>query len=82
MATLYVRDIPENLYRQVQKIALEEGRSLSSYVVLLLERATEEEKLRHKRSRALTSLRRRRQALPPGAPDAVEVLREIRRGRE
>ena len=78
MATLYVRDIPEDLYRQVQKIAQDEERSLSAYVVLLLQRATEEDKLRRKRSRALTSLRRRRQPLPAGAPDADEVLRKIR----
>ncbi|HXU29449.1 MAG TPA: hypothetical protein VN851_02630 [Thermoanaerobaculia bacterium] len=78
MATLYVRDIPEDLYRQVQKIAQNEERSLSSYVVLLFQRATEEEKLGRKRSRALTSLRRRRQPLPAGAPDAGEVLRKTR----
>ena len=78
MATLYVRDIPEDLYRQVQKIAQDEERSLSAYVVLLLERAIEEAQVRKDRSRALTSLRRRRQPLPPGAPDATEVLRKIR----
>ena len=78
MATLYVRDIPEDLYRQVQKIAQDEERSLSAYVVLLFHRAAEEDKLRRKRSRALTSLRRRRQQLPAGAPDANEVLRKIR----
>ena len=78
MATLYVRDIPEDLYRQVQKIAREEERSLSSYVILLFHRAAEEDKLRRKRSRALASLQRRRQPLPAGAPDADEVLRKIR----
>jgi hypothetical protein len=78
MTTLYDRDIPEDLYRQVQKIAQKEERSLSSYVVLLFQRATEEDKLGRKRSRALTSLRRRRQPLPSGAPDADEVLRKIR----
>jgi hypothetical protein len=78
MTTLYVRDIPEDLYRQVQKIAQNEERSLSSYVVLLFQRATEEAKLVRKRSRALTSLRRRRQSLPTDAPNADEVLRKIR----
>ena len=78
MATLYVREIPEDLYRQVLRIAQEEERSLSSFVVQLFQRATEEDKLRHQRSRALTSLRRRRRPLPAGAPDADEVLRKTR----
>jgi len=81
MATLYVRDIPESLYREVQKTAEKHGRSLSSFVMVLLERAMEDEKVFRKRSRALAQLRQRREPLPPGSPDSVEVLRLIREGR-
>jgi len=81
MATLYVRDIPDSLYRDVQKTAEEHGRSLSSFVMVLLERAMEDEKVFRKRSRALAQLRQRREPLPPGSPDSVEVLRLIREGR-
>ena len=78
MATLYVRDIPDTLYQQAQKIALAQGRSLSAYVLIMLQQAVEEEKLRRVRSKALSSIRRRRRALPSNAPDSVKMLRQIR----
>ena len=78
MATLYVRDIPDTLYQQAQKIALAQGRSLSAYVLIMLQQAVEEEKLRRVRSKALSSIRRRRRALPSSAPDSVDMLRQIR----
>ena len=78
MATLHVRDIPDTLYQQAQKIALEQGRSLSAYVLIMLQQAVEEEKLRGARSKALASIRRRRSALPANAPDSVDMLRHIR----
>lgn len=36
MATLYVRDIPEQLYEQLKKRAADEGRSISQEAVRLL----------------------------------------------
>jgi len=78
MATLYVRDIPDPLYQQAQKIALAQGRSLSAYVLLVLQQAVAEEKLRRVRSKALSGIRRRRRALPANAPDSVTMLRQIR----
>lgn len=81
MATLYVRDIPENLYRQVRKTAEHHGRSLSSFVVGLLKRSVEDEKLIRRRKRALAHLRERRQPLPSDAPDSVEILKQIRADR-
>ncbi len=78
MATLYVRDIPDNLYQQAQKIALEQGRSLSAYVLLVLQQAIEDEKVRRVRSKALASIRRRRRALPANTLDSVAMLRQIR----
>jgi len=80
MATLHVRDIPEHLYREVQKTAEQQGRSLSSFVMVLLERAMEDEKLLRKRSRALAHLRRHRQPLAANAPDSVKILKQIREG--
>ena len=78
MATLYVRDIPNTLYQQAQKIALAQGRSLSAYVLIMLQQAVEEEKLRRVRSKALSSIRRRRRSLPSSALDSVNMLRHIR----
>ncbi len=77
MPTLYVREIPDRLYKQARKIAISQGRSLSAYVVTVLEQAVEDEKLRQARSKALTNIRRRRR-LPAHAPDSVTMLRQIR----
>ena len=78
MATLYVRDIPDQLYLQVKQIADEQGRSLSAYVLLMLQQAIDDEKLRHQRVKILSNIRRRRQPLPADAPDSVSMLRQIR----
>lgn len=78
MPTLYVRQIPDRLYQQARKIASAQGRSLSAYVVAVLEQAIQDEKLRRARSKALSSIRRRRRPLPANAPDSVKMLRQIR----
>ena len=78
MPTLYVRDIPDSLYKLARETAAAQGRSLSSYVVTILEQAMDDEKKRQARSEALTSIRRRRRRLPEAAPDSVAVLRHIR----
>lgn len=78
MPTLYVREIPERVYQAVRKIATSQGRSLSSYVVTVLEQAIDDEKTRAARSKALASIRRRRRPLPANAPDSVAMLRQIR----
>jgi len=78
MATLYVRDIPDPLYQQAQKIALAQGRSLSASVLINLQQAVEEEKVRRARAKALSSIRRRRRALPSNMPDSVKMIRHIR----
>lgn len=78
MATLYVRDIPDPLYQQARKIALAQGRSLSAYVLLMLQESVEGEKLRRLRVKTLSQIRRRRRVLPANAPDSVTLLRQIR----
>jgi hypothetical protein len=78
MSTLYVRDIPDRLYRQARKIAQAQGRSLSAFVVMALEQALADEKIRQQRTQAISTIRRRRRALPAEAPDSVSMLRKIR----
>lgn len=78
MATLYVREIPDSLYQQARKIANAQGRSLSAYIVEILQQAIDEEKIRRVRSNALASIRRRRRPLPAKAPDSIRMLRLIR----
>ena len=78
MPTLYVRQIPDRLYQRARKIAVAQGRSLSAFVVDVLQQAIEDEKVRRGRSKALANIRRRRRALPANAPDSVTMLRQIR----
>ncbi|MBI4558948.1 MAG: hypothetical protein HY706_15300 [Candidatus Hydrogenedentes bacterium] len=78
MATLYVRQVPDRLYRKTCDIAMRQGRSLRAYIVTVLEGAVEAEKLRHVRGKALARIRRRRRRLPATAPDTVTILRRIR----
>lgn len=81
MPTLYVREIPDKVYAQSRRIAQAQGRSLSAYVVTVLEQAIEDEQVRRRRSKALANIRRRRRPLPPGAPDSVEIIRRMRDSR-
>ena len=78
MATLHVRNIPEELYAEVQQLAAAESRSVSAEIVSLLAQAVEERRRRANHIRALDSLRRRRFTPPAGTPDAMQLLREDR----
>ena len=82
MATLYVRNIPDLLYKQAHQIALAQGRSLGAYVRIMLQQAIEAEKRRQTRSKTLSRIRKNRRALPEGAEGSVALLRKIRRDRK
>ena len=79
MPTLHVRSVPDDLYRQIQKLAEARSRSLSAQVVTMLTQALEEEQNRKAQARTLTSIRRRRFSAPKKAPSSLELLREDRR---
>ena len=80
MATLYVRNFPEELYRWLKETASERRRSLGAEVTVIVERAREEEGVTQRRLRALEEIARRRRSfkLPPGAQDSLSMLREDR----
>jgi hypothetical protein len=78
MATLYVRDIPDELYQTAQTIAAERQVSLNTYINSLLQEAIDREQARATTKNALYNLRRRRRKLPAGAPDSVAVIRSLR----
>lgn len=82
MAVLHVRDIPDTLYRRLQKIAKGHGRSLSAEVIALFAAAVREEDLRRRQAELLQSIRDNRWAPPPGTPAAAEMLRAARAERE
>ena len=78
MATLHVRNIPEDLYAQIQSLATEQSRSISAEVIMLLQTALEQEKIRREQVKLLAGIRRRRRAYrsKQGGFDSVRMLRE------
>jgi plasmid stability protein len=78
MQTLHVRSVPEELYDRLRALAQAKQRSLSAQVILLLDKALEEEAKHQEQAQVLAELRRRRFTPPPSAPDSVEMLREDR----
>jgi plasmid stability protein len=78
MATLHVRNVPEQLYEALKARAQAEGRSLSAEVLSILQHALS----RPHRSQhdLLEALQRRRRFSPTkvGAPSSLELLSEDR----
>lgn len=80
MATLHVRNVPDELYNRIQELAEQHRRSLSAQILTMLDRALEEESARQNQAELLASIRARRIAnpLPDGAPNTLTMLREDR----
>lgn len=78
MATLHVRNVPDNLYQRLREQAESQNRSLSAEVIILLDRALGESSDRQEE--ILARIRRRRSFTPAlvGAPDSTTLLREDR----
>jgi len=75
---LHVRNVPQELYEQIQRRAEIEQRSISAEVVNLLRAALDQAE--RPQARILEGIRRRRSYRPAdsGAPDSVALLREDR----
>ncbi len=80
MPILHVRNVPDQLYRKIQKLSKAESRSFSSEAVHLLEFAVHEKQAVYDQGKLLASIKKRRLArkLKPGAPDSLTFLREDR----
>ncbi|MEH2301128.1 FitA-like ribbon-helix-helix domain-containing protein [Nostoc sp.] len=86
MATLYVRNLPDDLYAKLQELAVSQHRSINAQVITLLEEAlktetqqTEDER-RKNVPKLLEEIRLRREQLPTdiGWPDSTAMIREDR----
>jgi plasmid stability protein len=77
MAILHVRNVPDELYAELQRRAEAQRRSLSAEVITLLDWAIGEA---GRASTTLASIRSRRTYDPAavGAPDSTSLLREDR----
>jgi plasmid stability protein len=79
MPILHVRNVPEDLHEELQRLAERKHRSLSAEVVALLEQAVEAEGVREAQAQVLASVRRRRsQTSTSAGVDSVSLLREDR----
>ena len=80
MATLYVRNFPEELYQRLKAAAAQTRRSLAAEVVVIVDEALEGRVARDRSVEALRRIeeRRRRNPQPAGAVDTLTMLREDR----
>jgi len=81
MAILHVRNVPEKLYKRIQKLAEEENRSVTAEVIQLLNQGLQAREARRGVAEVIERIRQRAQKieLPRGWKDSAELLREDRR---
>ena len=80
MPSLQVRDVPEDIYRRLQKMAHEEHRSLSQQAIVTLKKALDVvEDPKSRRRRLMDQIRMSRLNFPvKDLEDPVDLIREDR----
>jgi plasmid stability protein len=78
VATLYVRDVPDELYARLKTRAEEQGRSLTAETIVLLRRALDAEWPEQRDVLARIAARPRFSPAAAGAPGSTEMLRDDR----
>jgi len=80
MATLHVRNVPEKLYKRIQKLAEEENRSVTAEVIQLLSQGLQARESRRGAAAVIERIRQRTRKveLPRGWRDSAELIREDR----
>ena len=86
MPTLYVRNVPEDLYQKLQELAASQHRSISAQVLTILEQALspQTQQAKSETTKPITEIlaesRRRRRVNPSdfGLPDSTTLIREDR----
>jgi antitoxin FitA len=78
MTQINTLEIPDELYVQIQGMALSQSRSINEQIVTLLQRALKSEMQRQTQARVLQDIHQARWIPPAAVPDSVAILREIR----
>jgi plasmid stability protein len=84
MPTLYIENVPEDLYEAIRNRAKSERRSIAAEVLQLLERFFPTEKELQRRREFVERLERSRATIPAmsaDGPDSTEMIREDRDSR-
>ena len=81
MPILHVRNVPDDLYTRIQRLANAKNRSMSAQVIRLLDQAVQTEEARQSQAKILAGIRRRRAsyARNSSTSDSVALLREDRK---
>lgn len=77
MATLYVRNVPEKLYKRIRKLAKEEGLSVSAEVIQILSQELQLRESPRNTAAVIARIRERAQGieLPHRWKDSVALIR-------
>ena len=81
MATLHVRNVPDKLYKRIQKLAEKENRSVTAEVIQLLSQGLQMREARGNAAAVIDRIQSYAQnvELPRDWRDSVELIREDRR---
>lgn len=78
MASITVRDIPDDIYERFRGLAERDRRSLNAEIIVAMDRLIAQDALQQERARALQRIIARRRQIPPAGTESVESLREDR----
>lgn len=80
MATLHVRNVPDRLYKRIQRLAEEENRSVTAEVIQLLNHGLQAREARRGAAAVIERIRQqaRKVELPRGWVDSAELIRDDR----
>ena len=78
MTQINAIEIPDELFTQIQGMALSQSRSVNEQIVTLLQWALEAEMQHQTQAKVLKEIHQARWTPPQTAPDSVAILREIR----
>jgi plasmid stability protein len=76
--TLYIRNVPPEVYEALKARAKREGRSVNAQALVALEEIAEEERGQQAIDSFLEIAERVRKTRPPGGPTAAEIVRQMR----
>ena len=72
-----IRDIPDNVHKELRELAAREGRSLNSFIIQLLEEKADDGARRRRMRRSRDAFRKFVESLPYMG-DSTELIREDR----
>ncbi len=79
MPSLTMTGVPEDFYQHLLSLAQSHQYSLEEFTMMLLKQAVQVDSTATRQQQLLTAMKRDRFVPPPGTPDSLELLQEVRR---